>query len=569
MLLEMKYRHLHIVRNLIITIQFYVIAAIMPGCVSVCAQSVQNESDAYYTNPIMPGNWSDPGVIKVGDDYYSMCSSNEFQPGVPIIHSVDLINWEYIGHAFLENPLLNAGETFRGVWGGEMAYNPNTGQYLIYVPVMGNMYVYHASKPEGPYSGPVKLELEGIDPGFFADEDSSLYIISGKGRIMRLSEDGLKTKELVAQIDISSHKPFEGPDIFKRGIYYYLVFSPGGTRPHQPGNISTLRATDLKGPWEKDPQNPNMFCTDNPSSKFEGPAHATLIEIDDEQWYLFYHAHELSHYTLGRPMLLEAVEWTENGWWKPVNGRIPSRVGEKPELPESDIILADSDEFCNESLGLQWFFNCKPDYSGGSWSLSERPGFMRIKTKAGDISSDNSLTNVFLQRVTSKKFEFTTLLDFDAKGNNEKAGLHMYHDAGMNFWLVSSIVEGKKVFEVGKYNNGKKTVLWTVPNTIGNKVYLKIEVNGEESASFYYSTNNSTWKNLGNEIYFGDSWMDLRNNMKGSPDLGWVGIKKRNCWSAATFGIFAVSNGAQESNNADFDFFRVVLKETENKGILK
>jgi len=114
----------------------------------------------------------------------------------------------------------------------------------------------------------------------------------------------------------------------------------------------------------------------------------------------------------------------------------------------------------------------------------------------------------------------------------------MYHDAGMNFWLVSSIVEGKKVFEVGKYNNGKKTVLWTVPNTIGNKVYLKIEVNGEESASFYYSTNNSTWKNLGNEIYFGDSWMDLRNNMKGSPDLGWVGIKKRNCWSAATFWDF-------------------------------
>ena len=170
------------------------------------------------------------------------------------------------------------------------------------------------------------------------------------------------------------------------------------------------------------------------------------------------------------------------------------------------------------------------------------------------------LTNVFLQRVTSKKFEFSTLLDFDAKENNEKAGLHMYHDAGMNFWLVSSIIQGEKVFEVGKYNNGKKTVLWTVPNTIGNKVYLKIEVNGEETARFYFSANSSTWKNLGKEIYFGDSWTDLRNNKKGDPDLGWVGIEKRNCWSAATFGIFAVCNGAEKSNNADFDFFRVIFK---------
>ncbi|MFY0653192.1 MAG: family 43 glycosylhydrolase [Cyclobacteriaceae bacterium] len=525
------------------------------------AQLDQNEQESFYTNPIMPGNWSDPGIIKVGDDYYSMCSSNEWQPGVPIVHSKDLIHWEYIGQAFLQNPLLNAGETFRGVWGGEMAYNPNTGQFLIYVPIMGHMYIYHASKPEGPYSDPIKLELEGVDPGFFADEDGSLYIISGKGKIMSLSEDGLKTKEAVAQIDISDYKPFEGPDIFKRGKYYYLVFSPGGTRPHQPSNISTLRATDLTGPWEKDPGNPNMFCTDNPSSRFEGPAHATLIEIEDEKWYLFYHAHELSHYSLGRPMLMEPVEWSSDGWWKPVDGRKPSIKNITPGLPITDFKLADSDEFNDQSLGLQWFFNCKPDHSGDSWSLTERPGFVRVKTKAGDISSDNSLTNVFLQRVTSKKFEFSTLLDFDALDNNEKAGLHMYHDVGMNFWLASTIAQNEKVFEVGKYNNGKKKVLWTEPNTIGNKVYLKIEVDGEETARFYYSSDNNTWTNLGEEIYFGDSGMDLRGNKKGNPDLGWSGIKKRNAWSAATFGFFAVGDGAGKSTNADFDFFRVNSKK--------
>jgi beta-xylosidase len=168
------------------------------------------------------------------------------------------------------------------------------------------------------------------------------------------------------------------------------------------------------------------------------------------------------------------------------------------------------------------------------------------------------LTNVFLQRVTAKEFEFSTLLDFDAIGNKEKAGLHMYHDPGMNFWLASSIKQGEKIFEVGKYNNGKKAVLWTTPNKIGRKVHLKIEVDGEETARFYFSADGKTWEQLGSEVYFGDSWLDLRDNKKGNPDLGWIGVKKRNGWSAATFGIFAVSDGAEKSNRADFDFFRVV-----------
>ena len=320
-----------------------------------------------------------------------------------------------------------------------------------------------------------------------------------------------------------------------------------------------MRAKSLSGPWEIDPKNPNMFCTDNPVAKFEGPAHGTLIEIAKDDWWLFYHAHELSHYSLGRPMLMEPVVW-KNNWWKPVNGRIPSEKNRNPNLPEYDVELADSDEFNTENLGLQWFFHTKPDFSNESWSLTKRPGFLRIKTKQGDISSDNSLSNVFLQRVTAKKFEFTTLLDFDAKENNEKAGLHMYHDPGMNFWLASSINSGEKIFEVGKYNNGKKTVLWTVTNKIGSKVFLKIEVNGEETARFFFSEDGNNWEQLGEEIYFGDSWVDLKNNKKGNPDLGWIGVKKRNAWSAATFGIFAVSDGAVESSNVDFEFFRVVEK---------
>lgn len=93
----------------------------------------------------------------------------------------------------------------------------------------------------------------------------------------------------------------------------------------------------------------------------------------------------------------------------------------------------------------------------------------------------------------------------------------MYHDPGMSFWIVSSVHQGQKVFEVGKYNNGKKTQLWTTPNKIGDEVYLKINVNGEETARFFFSADGAVWEQLDDEVYFGDSWLDLRGNRKGNP----------------------------------------------------
>ena len=82
-------------------------------------------------------------------------------------------------------------------------------------------------------------------------------------------------------------------------------------------------------------------------------------------------------------------------------------------------------------------------------------------------------------------------------------------------------------------------------------------MDGEETARFYYSADGNIWEALGKEIYFGDSWLDLRGDKKGNPDLGWIGVKKRNAWSAATFGIFAIGGGAKKTNIADFSFFRL------------
>ena len=127
----------------------------------------------------------------------------------------------------------------------------------------------------------------------------------------------------------------------------------------------------------------------------------------------------------------------------------------------------------------------------------------------------------------------------------------------MNFWLTTTFENGKKVFEVGKTNDGNYTSLWTVENKIGSDVHLCIEVDGQETATFYYGSDGKQWSRLGESIYFGDSWNDLRNGHGGDPDLGWVGVSKRNIWSAATFGIFAVCASEQDQIPADFDYVRV------------
>jgi len=520
-------------------------------------------------NPVIHGDWSDPALIRVGDDYYTCRSSFGWQPGIPIAHSRDLTHWEYIGHAFTTHPKLIAGNTRDGIWGVDMGFNPKTKQFLIYAPCRDHsVYVFNSPHPEGPYAMTLLGEGLGIDPGFFADDDGKLYLVLSLGVIHELTPDGLSIKRETGRIDRSRYRLFEGPAIFKRNGWYYLLFSDGGTLPHEPSTISTLRAQNLAGPWEEDPHNPVMFSTDN-GARFESPAHGTLIQTQNGNWFIAYHAHETAYYTLGRQMLLQPVEWTDDGWWRPTTGKIPTSTFVGPDLPAApDAKFAQSDEFDLPTPGLQWFFTCPPDFSGQSWSLTEKPGSLRLRTQPGDLSSLSALPAVFQQRVIDKAFSFETKLTFSAHDAREAAGLHMFHDPRMNFWLVSTARDGKPVVAVGKTNLGQRVDLWSAPNPHGETIHLKIVVDSEERATFYFGPDGSQWTKLGESIYFGASAHHLRKNERGNPDLGWVGTYKANplarekshngnIWTAATFGLFAVRDGAKQSNNADFDYFHV------------
>jgi len=531
-----------------------------------------------FTNPILSGDWSDPGMIRVGDDYYSCRSSFGWQPGIPIVHSRDLIHWEYIGHAFASHPKLKPGDTRNGIWGVEMGYNPNTKQFLIYAPTRdGEIYVFSSDQPGGPYAMKSLGTGLGIDPGFFADDDGRLYLITNRFVIQELERDGLSIKRDVARIDRSHYRLVEGPDIFKHGGWYYLVVSDGGTLPHEPSTITSLRTRKLEDPWEEDPANPVMFSTDN-GARFEAPAHGTLLETQRGQWFITYHAHEPAFYTLGREALMQPITWTDDGWWRPVGGRVPAVTAPLPDLPRSDFKLAQSDEFDAPALGLQWFFTCAPDFSGAAWSLTAHRGKLRVRTQPGEIGSIEALPGIFQQRVIDRTFSFETRVTFDARDGGEAAGLHLYHDPLMNFWLATTVRDGKKRIEVGKFNLGTRTELWSAANPFGDTVHLKIAVDGRERATFFFGPDGQRWEKLGESIYFGASGHHLRDGVRGDPDLGWVGRYKDptapvvppagpaiaqlptrggNVWTAATFGLFAVRNAAKESRDADFEYFHV------------
>ncbi len=520
-------------------ILFVLLVAALSLCVGQTMPAAAPAKPVQYANPIMRGDWSDPGFIRVGEDYYSVRSSFGWQPGLPIVHSKDLIHWEYIGHGFQTHPALKPGDTRFGIWGVEMGYNPNTRQFLIFAPTReGEVFVFNSDKPEGPYQMHSLGANLGIDPGFFNDDDGRLYLILNKGPLYELAADGLSIKSNAATIDHSAYRYFEGPDIFKHGEYYYLLFSDGGTLPHEPSTISCMRAKTLQGPWEADPNNPVMFSTDN-HARFEGPAHGTLIDTVKGEWFITYHAHETAYYSLGRQMLMEPIEWTSDGWWRPVHGKVPSETNVAPDLPQVNLMLAQSDEFAagagggGGELGLQWFFTCAPDFTGKAWSLKEKPGSLVIHTQPGDLGSIDALPGIFQQRMIDKAFSVETQVTFDAAQGHEAAGLHLYHDPLMNLWLASTVADGKKMIAVGKYNLGTRSDLWAVPNAVGNVVHLKIVVDGAESASFYFGADGKQWAKLGESIYFEASGHHLRDNQRGDPDLGWVGRYKDATATAA------------------------------------
>lgn len=319
---------------------------------------------------MLPGDYPDPSVLRVGETFYLTTSSFEYYPGLLIWKSTDLVRWERVGHAL------------RRYVGSVYApdFIEHKGLYYIYFPAGGTNWVVTAPHPEGPWSEPVDLAVGYyIDPGHATDDQGRRYLFLSEGYLVPLTDDGLAVTGKPAKVYEGWRYPadwlgegfcLESPKIIRREGFYYLTVAEGGTAgPATSHMVVSSRARDLRGPWEHAPHNP-IVHTASADERWWSKGHGTIFDDPAGRWHIVYHGYEKGYHTLGRQALLERIEWTPDGWF-----RLRKPAGRRPAGRCSDW-LGLSDEFASGHLGLQWQFwkECHPQrYSvGGGLRLAGR-----------------------------------------------------------------------------------------------------------------------------------------------------------------------------------------------------
>ena len=257
-------------------------------------EKVQASYQEMYHNPIRTGMFPDPSIVRVNEDYYMVNSSFIFFPCIPISHSKDLIHWEIIGHA-ITNPkwaYLDELEGGRGYWAPDISYDNGT----FYITATyrlndtGTVYrrqiVVSSDKPEGPYSEPVFIEEDGIDPSIFHENGRHYMLLNRGARIFELSSDCKKQISEAKLLYYGDHKRApEGPHLLKKDGYYYLFLAEGVTGPGH--RITVARSRELMGNYVPCPYNPIMRQTDELAG-IQRCGHGKPVCTQTGQWYMVY-----------------------------------------------------------------------------------------------------------------------------------------------------------------------------------------------------------------------------------------------------------------------------------------
>ncbi len=386
-----------------------------------------------YRNPILYIDYSDPDVIRVGSDFYMTASSFTYVPGLPILHSKDLVNWELINYAVKElQPRYNMPQHGCGVWAPAIRYN--NGKFYIYYgdPDLGIMMTC-TDDPRGEWSPltVVKDTVGTIDTCPFWDDDGKAYIVHGYAK----SRSGIKSKLAVCEMTpdgtsvISEDKivfdgtisqpTLEGPKMYKRGGYYYIMAPAGGVPT---GWQTVLRSKNVYGPYE------DRIVLRTGLTDINGPHQGGWVELESgESWFVHFQDLEVC----GRIIHLQPVHWV-NDW--PVMGENadsgmcgqPVMEYKKPDVGGEYPVttVPTSDDFASDKLGLQWQWqaNNRPEW----YSLTAAPGHLRLYAQKAETEKDAymwNMPNVITQMWTAPSMVTTVKVDMPAGTGKNKAAL--------------------------------------------------------------------------------------------------------------------------------------------------
>ncbi len=506
---------------------------------------VADNGGGTYKNPIIHADYSDPDVIRVGNDFYMVASSFDAVPGLPILHSKDLVNWTIIGHALKKQiPFDHFSKTQHGngVWAPSIRYHNN--QFYIFYPDPDfGIYVITSQKINGDWSEPKLVEAgKGlIDPCPLWDDDGKVYLIHAFAG----SRAGIKNILVIKQMNADATKTIdagklvydahgiettvEGPKLYKRNNYYYIFAPAGGVST---GYQIVLRSKNIYGPYER------KVVLHQGSTNINGPHQGAWVTTQkNEDWFL--HFQDKAAY--GRIIHLQPIIW-KNDW--PIIGANIDKdgVGEpvsqfkKPNVGNvfEKITAQDSDEFNNAELGLQWQWQANPQQS---WAYNYNDALRMFSQKKSDSAKNYwDVPNVLLQKFPAEEFKVTTNINFHPNLENEKIGFMVmgtdYAYLSLNkkqdgIYIIYSVCKN-----ADKGNAEQERIISKIES---NEIYFSVEVKKNAVCNFSYSADNKIFISVDESF-----------------------IARPGKWIGAKFGFFCSRDvTTNDSGYADIDWCRI------------
>jgi len=479
-------------------------------------------------NPILRGFNPDPSIVRVGDDYYIATSTFEWYPGVQIHHSRDLINWQLITRPLNRPSQLNmlGDPDSCGIWAPCLTYSEGL-FYLIYTDVkrygraipagsavaslrdMHN-YLVTCETIDGQWSDPIFLNSSGFDPSLFHDDDGRKYLVNmlwdhrpGHNRFagIQLQEYSQKEHRLIGQREVifkgTSIGFTEGPHLYKRKGFYYLLTAEGGTGW---GHAVTLaRSQFVNGPYELHPDNYILTSRNRPEAELQRAGHADLVETQNGETYMVHLCgrplRNRGRCTLGRETAIQKMKWDENGWlFTDDRDSVPRMEVTGPGLPIHDFprpAVRDNFDKPQLSIDFQWL---RSPWPNELFSLTEHPGHLRIFGR--ELIGSPFRQGLVARRQQSHCYSATTSVEFAPEDFQQMAGLICYYNSAKfhYFYISYDDTIGKHLRVMSSFPDQVNTDVFTAPTPIAanGPVELRVEVDFER-LRFAFRTPKQSW----------------------------------------------------------------------------
>jgi beta-xylosidase len=503
-----------------------------------------------YDNPVLDADWPDPDAIRVGDDYWMTTSSFNRAPGLPILHSRDLVSWELVGNALPAVPPLDHYALPRhgsGVWAPSLRHHD--GRFVIVYPDPDHgIFVLTAPDARGPWTAPWLL-LAGkglIDPCPLWDDDGRTYLVHGWAR----SRSGVHNRLTVVEVDpglrhvldaprqvvdgdaIPDCRTLEGPKLYQRDGWYW-IFAPGGGVAT--GWQYVFRSRSVYGPYE------HRVVLEQDTTPVNGPHQGAWVSTPDgEDWFL----HFQDRGVFGRVVHLQPMRWADDGWprlgeavagddrrGRPVlSGPRPSVAGAAGSQPQRE--PRRSDRFTATHLGPQWHWQANPQ---PGWATHAGDGTLRLAALATDRGDLREHPAVLGQQLPGKPSEWTTRVRLGGTCVGARAGVVVL---GLQYaWLgLVRTPAGMRVVCRRSVDGGGEDALADAVVVDGDAVDLRVVVDATGTVRFGWRAGP------------GDDWCGV-----GAAYPATVGR-----WIGAEIGLFAVAPVGSQTGPDDVATFGAV-----------